>query len=160
MILGDRIGVMRAGRLEQVGPPLEVYRRPATTFVAQFVGSPTMNLLPGRVEGDRVRAEGIVVDAPDFLLPASGTAVQLGIRPQDVQLVEPSGADLRARVDLVECLGDQVVVHATAGVRWVVVAAEQTSLREGETVALWLRRDRLQLFDAEGRRLPLHADRR
>jgi ABC-type sugar transport system ATPase subunit len=154
MTLGDRIGVMRDGRLEQLGPPLEVYERPATAFVAGFVGSPAMNLLTATVEDGRVRSALFAVDAPGAALPAAGTALTLGVRPPHLRLAPPDEADLRAEVDVVEHLGDQVVLHLATDPPLLVAAPPEAGAREGDVVGVSLRRDRLHLFDADGRRLP------
>jgi multiple sugar transport system ATP-binding protein len=85
MTLADRIAVMRAGRIEQVGTPREVYERPATAFVGGFVGSPRMNLLPARVEGDAVVAGPFRVRRPAEALEGTATAT-IGVRPEHVRL--------------------------------------------------------------------------
>jgi len=93
MSVSDRIAIMRAGRIEQVGTPEEVYARPASTYVARFIGSPQMDILPGEIERDagqayfRVGGERFAI--PDAVMP-DGRAVDLGIRPEHV-LVEASG---------------------------------------------------------------------
>jgi len=92
MTLGERVAVMRDGAIEQVAPPLDVYARPVNTFVAQFIGTPAMNLVPAALVG---------IDAPD--------GVVAGIRPQDVAL--GTRGPLRATVDLVEPRGHDHLVH-------------------------------------------------
>jgi multiple sugar transport system ATP-binding protein len=92
MTLGQRLAVMREGTVEQVADPIEIYRRPATLFVAEFIGSPSMNLFPGELEAEgRVRlADGAgVVPAIGLDAPPSGRVV-LGVRPHDVRLVSRS----------------------------------------------------------------------
>jgi len=95
MTLGTRIAVMRNGRIEQVGAPLEVFREPANTFVAGFVGSPPMNLLPG----DRL---------PSL---STDTDVILGLRPHDVALGPPNQGTVTARVRVIEPLGSTTLLH-------------------------------------------------
>ena len=92
MTLGTRIAVMRAGRLEQVGTPLEVYERPATVFVARFVGAPAMNLWRASAANE-----------PD--------AVLVGIRPHDVTVTEAGVGEVDGTIEIVEMLGAQQVVH-------------------------------------------------
>jgi multiple sugar transport system ATP-binding protein len=154
MTLGDRVGVMRAGKLEQVGPPLDVYRRPATAFVATFVGSPEMNLLPAEVRDGVVACGSLAVPFPG--LPAevpAGRPVLLGVRPQDVELTD-AGADARARVDLVEPLGPALLCHLQLERhRLRVLAPPETAVAGGDEVPVRLRRDRLHLFDPAGPRL-------
>jgi ABC-type sugar transport system ATPase subunit len=131
MTLGDRIAVMAGGVLQQDGPPLEVYRRPANRFVAGFIGTPPMNFLDGRLAGTP-DAPAFIIAAPDgapaltiplprgVRRPASGDAAVLGIRPQGVDLLGPERApapasaqapapgDIRVSVEVVEPLGDQM----------------------------------------------------
>ncbi len=87
MTLSDKLVVMSGGQIEQVGTPADVYRRPETRFVATFIGSPPMNILPGKVEGPgRVSVGGQIIavtDMRDGLAP--GTAIEVGLRPEDVQ---------------------------------------------------------------------------
>jgi multiple sugar transport system ATP-binding protein len=159
MTLGNRIAVMHEGVLQQCAPPLEVYRRPVNAFVAGFVGSPSMNFLDCelRRDGDSVRVEstglGFTVDASTLSGGGESRRARLGIRPQDVEVVGTSGADMVARVDVVEPLGSEVLAHLElsggAGREFCLVAAPEAELREGEAVGLRLRRDRLHLFEAD-----------
>ena len=112
MTLAQRMMVMNAGRMEQFGTPEQVYARPATTFVAGFIGSPPMNLVPGRVEGDRfiVDGEGLPLPTP---APRQGELI-LGLRPEHA-LVADAGWPLR--VELVEMLGAERLVHGLLGRR-------------------------------------------
>ena len=165
MTLGDRVAELRAGRLEQVGPPLEGYRRPATRFVADFIGTPRINWLEGSLarEGDAVAVsgEGFRVDLPGDLAAALAgrpalRGAALGVRPHDLECVGPAEADLLGRVDLGEALGSALLVHVRAPgdleLRVLVSADERVAL--GDALALRLRRDRLHLFEiASGDRI-------
>ena len=138
MTLASRLAVMRRGRVEQVGTPAEVYDRPATTYVAGFVGSPRMNLLPGAALG---------VDAST-----------VGLRPEHVRI--DAGAPLRLAVALREPLGAQVVLtlrrEAGAGPALqlkALVPADAPLAREGGTAGVAVDPARLHRFDADGRRL-------
>jgi ABC-type sugar transport system ATPase subunit len=110
MTLGERIVVMRDGRLQQVGQPAEVYANPANVFVAGFIGTPTMNMLPGRIERGVLSAGALSLLAPG----AADGAVVVGIRPEGLN-VEP-GDDGGSRLDVVvshvEALGNENLVHA------------------------------------------------
>ena len=165
MTLGHRVAVLRAGRLEQVAPPLELYRRPATRFVADFIGSPRINWLEGSLEP---AAQGLVVVGPGFRLKlpaaqaaalAGGPAVRrvvLGLRPHDLRPCTEAEADLAGRVDLVESFGPTSLLHVRAkGERELrVLVSGDGRVEVGEALALRVRRDRLHAFDAEtGRRL-------
>jgi len=160
MTLGDRIAVMNEGRLQQVAPPLEVYRRPANVFVAGFVGSPAMNFFHCILETGDNGAPRLACDG--FALPLEGIALArepagrelvLGIRPQDLELVALEDADLTARVDVVEPLGSELLVHlarpgAVRDRELVLVTSAEAELMEGTEAGLRLRRERLHLFDA------------
>src|SRR5690606_17330007 len=118
MTLGDRIAVMNEGRLQQVAPPLEVYRRPAKVFVAGFVGSPAMNFFPCILEtGDnaapRRACDGcaLPLECTAFAPEMAGCALVGGIRPPDLVLVVQEDADLTALVDTVEPLGSDLHVQ-------------------------------------------------
>ena len=125
LTLGDRIAVMRAGVLEQVGPPGEIYGRPDNLFVAGFIGSPAMNFLPGRVEGERLRTPIGEIEVADRLRPglasargAAQASVIVGIRPEhfeDAMLVgdRPDGHTLKATIDVLESVGSEYYAHFT-----------------------------------------------
>jgi multiple sugar transport system ATP-binding protein len=120
MTLGDRVAVMRAGVLQQVGPPQELYDTPVNLFVAGFIGSPAMNFMPATVEGDIVKLP--MVDAPlDSSTRGALTRAQsliAGIRPehfQDAALVsddkKPLGRTFKATIELVESMGSELYAH-------------------------------------------------
>src|SRR4051794_841444 len=123
LTLGDRIAVLRAGRLQQVGSPAELYGRPDNLFVAGFIGSPAMNFLPGEIDGDRLRSPLGPVRLPDELRHAldsgprsPGRDVIVGIRPEDIEdaslVAEPSsGHVFPARIDVLESLGSEHDAH-------------------------------------------------
>ena len=158
MTLGDRLMVMNAGVVEQVGTPLEVYERPATLFVAGFIGSPTMNLLEVRLrrEGDALFAErpGMRIELPaalaETLARHRDREVVLGVRPEHVHLVAPTGApDLEATVEFTEQLGSEMLVSVTVAATRLTVAraAPDLDLVAGAPVSLRFDRDHLHLFD-------------
>jgi multiple sugar transport system ATP-binding protein len=115
MSLGDRVGVMSRGRLEQVGTPLEVYRWPATLFVAQFIGSPPMNLFPVELDS------GALIGPAGLRLPVApgmtrGDGVIAGVRPESFELVEPDAdGTVACRVVSREALGDETIYLVEAG---------------------------------------------
>jgi multiple sugar transport system ATP-binding protein len=125
LTLGHRIAVMRAGVLEQVGPPEEIYGRPDNLFVAGFIGSPAMNFLPGRVKGERLSTPVGEIEVPDRLRPgldsardATRASVIVGIRPEhfeDGMLVadRPDGHSFKATVDVLESIGSEYYAHFT-----------------------------------------------
>jgi multiple sugar transport system ATP-binding protein len=113
LALADRIAVMEAGRIRQLGTPREVFGRPANLFVANFIGSTPMNLIPGTVRGDRIEVAGQRVAMPAEIRSrlADGDAVVFGIRPEYVTLsVTPADGGLRGVVSIVENLGSSALV--------------------------------------------------
>ena len=151
MTMADRIVVMRDGRIAQAGTPLELYDRPADAFVAGFIGSPAMNLLPARAEeGGRLAVAGGHVPAPAGLngALAPGREVLLGIRPEALRL-DPCG--LSARVAVVEPTGPEThVVLRMDGREVTAVFRERHALRPGEEVRLAPDPAGMHVFDAEG----------
>jgi ABC-type sugar transport system ATPase subunit len=153
MTLGDRIAVMREGRFEQVGEPLEVYRKPRNTFVAEFVGAPTINLVScERVEEAGhawLRGAGFRLSPPSEL-PAI-RAVTVGIRPESLALAEAKDADLVGRVDVVEPLGSATLLHVAipeaANLR--VLLADFPRDRTGDEIGLRLDRGGIHFFDSD-----------
>jgi multiple sugar transport system ATP-binding protein len=157
MTLGTRVAVMHEGALQQVAPPMTLYREPATTFVAGFIGSPAMNFLRGRVDwsaGDKGRFAGegltLVVAARDGVRRATGEIV-LGVRPQRLSLVAPDGAaDWRGTVWLVEALGSEQIVHVSGGDApdLVVVVSASERVRVGDEIELRANERAVHVFDA------------
>ena len=151
MTMADQIVVMNAGRIEQVGSPLEVYDRPANLFVAGFIGSPSMNLVPGVA-----RPGG--VETPGGVLPlagagaADGQAVIYGIRPEHLALADDG---IAARVRVVEPTGAETMVwFEVAGQDLAAVFHDRPALAPGAAVRLAARADKAHLFDpGTGRRL-------
>jgi ABC-type sugar transport system ATPase subunit len=152
--MADRIGVMSEGRLEQVGAPEEVFRRPANRFVARFVGSPPMSFLEGRGgPGPVFEASGVRVALPAWSAAAldGGRPLTLGVRPHAVQLVDVDGADARGSVRLLESLGGESIVVVDVGGQPVrALVRRERRPAEGTLVGLALDRDELHLFDAAG----------
>ncbi len=163
MTLGDRIVVLNGGAVQQIDTPLATYRRPRNTFVAGFIGSPAMNLVPGVIvhggEALEFRAEG---DAFSLGLPpawqralgnAEGRPVILGIRPEDVRpAAEADRAGVRVHLDLVEPLGQELLVCARAGSHEVTARlAPRLRLAPGEDITLSFDPAALHFFDPETR---------
>jgi sn-glycerol 3-phosphate transport system ATP-binding protein len=119
MTLAHRMLVMSTGgRTEQIGAPLEVYSKPATTFVAGFIGSPPMNLIPGRIaEGGKALAAegGVRVRLPEARSSFEGRNVLLGVRPEHFEICEPGAALLTPDIDFIELLGSDSLVYGHLG---------------------------------------------
>ncbi len=168
MTLGQKIVVLNGGHVEQVGTPVDLYERPANTFVAGFLGSPRMNFLPGALAGEQdvvahVRlAGGAQVDVgADVSRAAPGGAVTLGVRPEHLRVLEDGeGGGIPATVALVEYLGDSVIVHAQAdGVPEMIAVKCRADGAGGGPVAgarvrLGFDPGHGHLFDADGAALP------
>ena len=154
MTLADRIVVLRAGRIEQVGTPLEVYNRPANLFVAGFIGSPRMNLLPARVAGPGKSRLEATRDRSSCPRPASGLGadITLGARPEHIEVVDEGQADLVITLDLVEQLGGETYLYGSApGLPQLTVRQDgQAGYGRNQRVGLRLKREALHLFDADG----------
>ncbi len=142
MTMADKIVVLRAGRVEQIGAPLDLYNRPVNTFVAGFIGSPRMNFLPA----DLVRSS----DGAQSL-PAGAHLV--GLRPEHAQI--DLAGPLAMKVLSVEQLGASSLLHGTVGDdhAFDLVCNGQTSIKAGDGVLLRLPAGHLHCFDASGRRL-------
>jgi sn-glycerol 3-phosphate transport system ATP-binding protein len=155
MTMADTIVVMNQGRVEQVGASGEVYRLPATRFVATFIGSPAMNLLPGRVVAPgQVEVAGgrLAFDAAALAVEA-GTSVEVGIRPEDLQLTASGAGALAFAKDFLEELGATRLLHGTVGDAAIVVALSG-SAPTGDSFGLSAAPEALHLFDpASGRSL-------
>jgi ABC-type sugar transport system ATPase subunit len=113
MTLGDRIAVLSGGKLQQLGPPQEVYDHPTNVFVAGFIGSPPMNLLHATAGGGRITAGDLRLDLPGV---PDGEVV-LGLRPEVLRPMEDGGPAMEFTVDVVEPLGDEIVVHGSVAGR-------------------------------------------
>jgi lactose/L-arabinose transport system ATP-binding protein len=160
MTLADKIVVLQGGRVEQVGPPLEVFDDPANLFVAGFIGSPKMNVLPARVADPEARTLALAGDdAAQVSLPwlrgplSRGQDVLLGIRPQHLRLA--GDGVLRVRPDVVEQLGDVSYLHGQAADRTEVVAqvAERLPAVPTGEVRLGFDPARAYLFGRDGQRI-------
>jgi sn-glycerol 3-phosphate transport system ATP-binding protein len=152
MTLSDQLVVMSGGQIEQVGTPADVYRRPETRFVATFIGSPPMNILPGKVEGPgRVSVGGqaiSVTDMRDGLAP--GSAIEVGLRPEDVQAGAAGSSSLTMDIDFVEELGATQLFHGkVAGAEFVVQASTGQIPAESRTLTLSIDPANVHLFDPQ-----------
>ncbi|HET6526560.1 sn-glycerol-3-phosphate ABC transporter ATP-binding protein UgpC [Sphingopyxis sp.] len=158
MTLADRIIVMRGGRIEQVGTPRELYDRPANIFVAQFLGTPRMNILPATMaeDGRAMLADGRGIALPALAAPlAAGTPLSIGIRPDDIAIGDAPGA-LPFTISFIERLGGLATLHLgarEAGVPLACQLRDDGSLGEGDTVAASFAPCHLHLFDADGKAL-------
>ncbi|HTI00087.1 MAG TPA: sn-glycerol-3-phosphate ABC transporter ATP-binding protein UgpC [Acidisoma sp.] len=159
MTMADRIVLLHQGTIAQAGPPLDLYDYPANLIVAGFIGSPSMNFLPGvyrTVAGNGVLAE-TGLPAPldiDAYAVAEGREVVLGVRPEHFEILDP-GNGITATVHVVEPTGSETIVAAkTAAAELTIVTHKRLALRSGDCIGVMPQRERMHLFDkASGQRL-------
>ena len=156
LTLADRIAVMKDRRFQQIGTPQDIYLRPVNRFVAQFVGSPAMNFVPGQIT---LGADGPLFLSPSLRLPLSrypfvkaptdSAPVELGIRPEHVVLA-PDATDARqTRVEMTEPMGSDLLVWTRLGEHPLSIRLPaETQLAAGEPLPILLPEHRLSLFDA------------
>ncbi|MEZ5668959.1 MAG: sn-glycerol-3-phosphate ABC transporter ATP-binding protein UgpC [Alphaproteobacteria bacterium] len=162
MTLADRIVVLKDGRIEQVGTPLELYNRPRNQFVAGFIGSPKMNFLAARVAEDGAASAGLALDGGAVLklpyaVPARvGDPVAVGVRPEHFEVLPAFAgegrADISVHVDLDEQLGGETYFYCTAatGAQLTVHQPGQRPLTGGERLHLAIPPAAVHVFDATG----------
>jgi multiple sugar transport system ATP-binding protein len=143
MTLADRVVVLRDGIIEQVGTPLELYDRPANQFVAQFIGTPQMNIVSAKQMPALQTTVGLNVPVDGFV----------GLRPENVVLHPEGQGLLQGKVDLVEALGAETLIYITTsqGAPLVARQNERTPLRAGDAVSVQIDTDTAHVFDANGR---------
>ena len=154
MTMADRLVVMNEGRAEQIGTPMEVYERPATVFVAGFIGSPAMNFLEGRAEGGRVAVNGAAGLAAPADIPNG--PVTVGLRPEHLAVTEGGAAMLELVAEAVEPLGADTLVHGRLGDGQLVTIrlSGTPTFGEGDRIALAAEPANLHFFDpGTGRRI-------
>jgi sn-glycerol 3-phosphate transport system ATP-binding protein len=151
MTLADRLIVMNAGLAEQIGPPIELYERPASVFVAGFIGSPAMNFLSGRTADGHVLLDGgATLPLPPGSTAAPGSAVTVGMRPEHFA-ADGEGAQMSLVVDLVEMLGADTIVHGRiegAGPSVLARLPGTARAAAGQRVELTIAKEQIHLFDA------------
>ena len=157
MTLADRIVVLNAGSVEQVGTPMELYHTPANLFVAQFIGSPAMNTVPcvidsagsaARVTPRGGRSIAVAAAIPTEAVGGKGT---FGVRPEDLKITTVSNAIFSGRVDMVEKLGEVTMIYVTASTEPIVAKlGGDAAVAKGDTVGLTAPAERLHVFDRKG----------
>ncbi len=147
MTMGDRIAIMNAGILQQVGTPDDIYDHPANLFVAGFIGSPTMNFVPVTISDGTAKASGFEVKLPKRVDSAKGA---LGFRPEAVTDRPSEHASLEMKVDVVERLGSDQFLYGQVGGDTVTARVDpRLKVEPGDKVKLGLDTRSLHLFDAE-----------
>ena len=162
MTLGNRIAVFNQGRIEQVGAPMDLYRAPVNTFVAQFLGSPKINLLAYTVDTPKSRIQfdsrsSLTSEQLGLPLKLLQQGKQLGVRPEAICLCSTDESDLQGVVEFTEQLGDATIVYVR--LPWhpdLIIAKlsqQQAALRMGAGVGLLLNAAQLMVFDSQGQRV-------
>ncbi len=143
MTLADRVVVLRDGLVEQVGSPLELYDRPANQFVAQFIGTPKMNMVAARHLSALGSTSGLQIPTDGFV----------GLRPENVLLVAPDAGEFRAKVDLIEALGAETLIYISTawGAQLVARQTSRSALSVGQEIGIKIDTSTAHFFDAKGR---------
>ena len=159
MTLADRIVVLSAGHIEQVGPPLELYERPANLFVARFIGSPAMNIIPAKITAagasTALELTGGRVSTVDISTVASevGKTASFGVRPEDLQITTGEDFLFEGTVSIVEALGEVTLLYIDGLVQGEPIIAKIPGIldvKRGDKVRFTADRAKLHLFDAAG----------
>jgi len=154
MTLGDRVVVMKDGRVQQVGAPLELYGKPANKFVAGFIGSPAMNFVDVAISADGrwAEAEGLRLLVPERVRAQSGRRLTLGVRPEALRLVngvDAGASGLTSRIDVMEPLGNEILLNFRAGGAPMVARVDPgVQVKAHEGVRFAVDPERLHFFDA------------
>ena len=151
MTMADKIVLMNAGRIEQIGTPDEVYDRPASRYVADFIGAPAMNFVDGEIIGQNgapaFRAEHVSVPLPSGTTARPGQRVICGLRPSDLTLSD--GGEIDGELILAEKTGADVQLHLSVGGRHMIaVTSRSSSFQTGQRIRLTIDSARVHLFDA------------
>jgi ABC-type sugar transport system ATPase subunit len=166
MTLADRIVVLNAGIVEQVGSPMELYHTPANIFVAQFIGSPSMNTVPCVIESTGAAAtvkpeHGLSVRVDEMIPPsAAGKKGTFGVRPEDLTVTTSGNAIFKGRIKIVEKLGEVTMIYVDCGKPDEPIVAKldgNVDLAKGTDVALTASIENLHVFDEKGDAYPRKA---
>jgi alpha-glucoside transport system ATP-binding protein len=159
MTLADRIVVLSAGKIEQVGPPLELYERPANLFVARFIGSPAMNIMPvtviGTGEATRIKLKDGSEVTVDVATATSeqGKSASFGVRPEDLAIATGPEFLFEGNVDIVEALGEVTLLYVKGPVEDEAIVVKLPGIvdvNKGQTLRFSADQTKLHLFDADG----------
>ena len=149
MTLADKVVVLRDGIIEQVGTPLELYDKPANQFVAQFIGTPQMNVVPLAQVPALVQQQA----------PVGAVGGAIGLRPESVSVRSSGSTPVAGQVDLVEALGAETLIYVSTpnGAQFVARQNERTGLHAGDTVSLDIDASQAHWFDTAGRVVAAHT---
>ena len=149
MTLGDRMAVINEGVIEQVGTPIEVYEKPETLFVAEFIGTPQMNFIKGKLESNKFTSEGFTCDTNKNL---SDQEVIFAVRPENLK-VNNSG-NIKIKIDLIEKLGADSIIYGFDKANNYICYRENgnTNIKINEEVILEIEKDQYHLFDVSSKK--------
>jgi ABC-type sugar transport system ATPase subunit len=160
MTLADRIVVLKDGRIEQVGSPMELYRHPGNLFVAQFIGSPAMNIVPATIETAGARTAVSIAGHGGVTVPvatpadAAGREISFGVRPEDLTVTQAEDFLFEGEVDYVEQLGEVQLVYVEIGRQGAPLVAKMpggAEVKRRSTIRLTAAAEDLHIFGADGR---------
>ena len=160
MTLASRIVVLHGGDVEQFGAPLDLYERPANTFVAQFIGSPAMNLVEAKVTATGSQTSVVMSDGGHADVPIASQdsdkdqTVKLGVRPEDLTVTESDDYLVSAEVEIIEALGETTVLYFKAqngGAPLIAKLPGIHKISRGTTIRLTAAPEKLHLFDGNGK---------
>jgi multiple sugar transport system ATP-binding protein len=158
MTLGDRVVVMRDGKIHQIDPPDTIYTHPADTFVATFIGSPEMNLYSGRLmHKDDIpyfKGPGFSLNLEGRRIPLEDGDVELGVRPEDIEIGQGEAGPLQARVEMLSNVGSEQYIHTHLGEEALTVRVPKGStFYAGEIISVTIDPARVHIFH-NGQRIP------
>jgi multiple sugar transport system ATP-binding protein len=148
MTLAHRVAILEKGVLQQLATPAEIYNDPANLFVAQFIGSPPMNIVKGALDG-----ANFVTHDEKVAVPVKGKVAKavLGVRPEDCTITSPAKGALKAEVYTTELIGDHTLVTTKIGSDMLTVkASKDYTARSGDKIGINFDKSRLYVFDADG----------
>ena len=151
LTLADRIVVLDGGNIQQVGSPLDLYERPANKFVAQFIGSPTMNVVPvAGQSGGVMTADGVTIPLPH--LPQTEAAIEMGIRPEHIDVVDAESGHLVGIADVVEHLGSDTNIYVNVEGLGPLMVRKHGNIpaKSGDRLGLRFRSENAHIFGASG----------
>jgi len=169
MTLADRIVVLKAGKIEQVGSPMELYRRPGNLFVAQFIGSPAMNILPATVEKAGANTQISHVGGRKASVPiatptsAQGSTISFGVRPEDLRIAKGNDFLFEGAIDYIEQLGEVQLVYVDIGRTDQQLTAKlpgNAQIKRGDVLRLDADPGDLHIFDSNGSSFVAHDPER
>ena len=140
--VADRVLVMRDGRIEQVGSPIELYERPRNAFVAQFIGSPKMNFFS---------AADLAPNAATVLGKELPSSQHVGLRPEHLSITDAASAVVQGKLDLVENLGEYAMIHmiSATGTGFIAKTEKPPKAQKGDTISFTIKPERAHYFDAQ-----------